>query len=126
MAKFVLCAIPLTTSMSNLDTSKSMQRLCNFLMFAFHTFHKVVLFPKEIFVITSLMKPQFVVTYTTGEAEIPTLLDRWVTNTPLCHNVMSTKKLRKCGSIRFVQVFPLSCKTVNRCVRTNCCFMRDT
>jgi hypothetical protein len=51
-------------------------------MFAFHTFHKVVLFPKEIIVIISLMKQQFVVTYAIGEAEIPTLLDRWITNTP--------------------------------------------
>lgn len=28
------------------------------------------------------MKPQFVVTYTIRETEIPTPLDRWVTNTP--------------------------------------------
>ena len=50
-------------------------------MFVFHTFHKEVLFPKEIGVIKSLMKPQFVVTYAIRETKNPALLDKWVTNT---------------------------------------------
>jgi hypothetical protein len=67
----------------------------------------------------SLMKPQFVVTHTIRQTEIPTLLDSWITNTPsvniLCpqQNILSLyfRKNITClnvGLLRFCQVFFLS------------------
>ena len=82
------------------------------------------------------MKRQFVVTHTIRQTEIPTLLDSWVTNTPsvkiLCRqkNFLSLyfRKNITCliiGLLRIGQDFSVSCNTVYRWGRTNCCFMSD-
>ena len=86
--------------------------------------------------VIALLKQQCVVVRTVHCSEIPTSLDRWVTNTPsdkmLCpqENCLSLyfHKNITCLSVsllRIGQVFSVFCKTLYQWVMTCCCFMSD-
>jgi hypothetical protein len=76
------------------------------------------------------MKRQFVITHKILQAEIPALLDSWVTNTPSvksCFSLYFRRNITRLsvGILGIGQVFSVSCKTVCRRVTTNCSFMTD-
>jgi hypothetical protein len=93
-----------------------------------------VLFTLVYEFILSLMTQQFVVTHTSAQIEIDTLLNSWVTNTPSVKMVCQKRKASPyiftktqrayvLILLRICQVFSLSCKIVYWWVMKNYCFM---
>ena len=82
----------------------------------------------------SLMKWQFVITHTICRTEIPTLLDRWVKNTPSfkllwsrqkCCSIQFCKNITCLGVVllRICHIFSVSWETVYWWVMIHSCFM---
>lgn len=62
-----------------------------------------------------------VITHTTPQTQMPTLLDSWGTNMPFVKMLCKKTAHLSVGPLMICQVFSVFCKTVYSWVMTNCC-----